>query len=318
MRKITVSSHFLMANLIIFTFYTAIFSQTETYSVPAKWELYSVKTKNVSFLMPRLPVMIEQNNVCRGEESRNYAAYNDGVVYVVRITSKVKPDDFCSPKKEFDESNFEERVKFVKSEFKDGSKTENNISPDSVIKLVGTTGTNKVIKLINDYKNKRWFELSIYGADETKANVKKFLESLSTDNSATGFEIGQGADRFYGDDASSNIEMVKIERDGKSATIKRMLFKIDDKTERAIAIILKPRANYTDAARQNQVQGKLSLRVTFQANGAIGDIFVVQGLPHGLTEEAVKAARKMVFIPPQRDGARYTIIKPVEYSFSIY
>jgi TonB family protein len=318
MRKLTISTRSLITLFVILTFHAVIFSQTETYSVPAKWELYSVKSKNVSFLMPRLPVVIEQGDRCRGEESRNYAAYNEGVVYVLKITSKVKAYEFCSPRKEFDESNFQDRVKFVKSELKDPAKSENNIAPDSVIKLVGKTSTNKVIKLINDYKNKRWFELSVYGADETKDEVNKFLASFTTDKSTTGIDIREGAERVFGDDAASIIEEFKFERNGKTETGKRTLVKIEDKTERGVIIILKTRANYTEAARQTQTQGKVVLRVTFQANGAIGDISVIAGLSNGLTEEAIKAARKILFIPAQRDGARYSVTKPVEYTFTIY
>ena len=83
-------------------------------------------------------------------------------------------------------------------------------------------------------------------------------------------------------------------------------------------VILKPRAGYTDTARQNKIQGKVLLRVTFMANGAVGNVTVIRELSGGLTEQAVNAARKIVFIPPQKDGVRLTVSKPVEYGFSIY
>ena len=77
-------------------------------------------------------------------------------------------------------------------------------------------------------------------------------------------------------------------------------------------------AAYTDGARQAGIQGKVVLRVVFQANGSIGAVDVVSGLPEGLTEEAVKAARMMVFILPPRCGSRHSVTKLVEYSFTIY
>jgi TonB family protein len=314
MRKITILVSYLIAYLIIPTFYNSVFAQNENYSVPAKWELYSVKDKNVSFLMPRLPVVIEQNNDCRGEQSNDYAAYTDGTVYILRIISKMKPSNYCSQKKNFDETNFIDRVKYVKSQLKDDSKTENNISENAVIKV---TGAGNVVKLINDYANKRWFELIVYGADEKREEVKNFLASLSPEITLTGINIGKGAEKTYGDD-SSVTEEVKIEKDGKSETVKRLLVKINDKTEKPVTVILKPRASYTELARQNGVQGKIVLRVTFKANGAISDISVISGLPQGLTEEAIKAARKLVFIPAQRYGARFSVTKPVEYTFAIY
>ncbi len=314
MRKLTISTHYLIVFLIILTNCSPLFAQSPNYSVSAKWELYSVKDQKVSFLMPRLPVLIEQKNECMGEVSQNYAAYTDGAAYVVKITSKVNTPEYCVVRKGFDDNNFAQRIKYVKKELKDESKTENNFASDAVIKL---NGAGVLVKFINDYKNKRWIEFAIYGADEKRDEVIKFLASLNSDKTAAGIEIGQGAERTFGDD-SGIIEEFKFEKDGKTETGKRMLVKINDSAGIPARIILKPRSNYTDAARKNQVQGKVVLRVTFQANGAIGDVSVIAGLKFGLTEEAIKAARRIVFIPPQRDGARYSITKPVEYTFTIY
>lgn len=314
MRKLLVSRRFPIALLIILNFYLTNFSQTETYSVSAKWELYSVKDKDVSFLMPRLPVLIEQKNECMGEASQNYAAYHDGAAYVVKITSKVNTPEYCVVRKGFDDSNFTQRIKYIKKELKDESKTENKFAPDAVIKL---KGAGVLVKLINDYKNKRWIEFATYGADEKKDEAIKFLASFNSDNTAAGIEIGQGAERTFGDD-SGIIEDFEFEKDGKTEIGKRMSVRVDDAAVIPARIILKPRSNYTEAARKNQVQGKVVLKVTFQANGAIGDVTVVSGLKFGLTEEAIKAARRIVFIPPQRDGVRYSVTKWVEYTFTIY
>ncbi|MBS1797688.1 MAG: TonB family protein [Acidobacteria bacterium] len=85
-----------------------------------------------------------------------------------------------------------------------------------------------------------------------------------------------------------------------------------------VKILSKPRANYTDSARQAQVQGKVVLRVTFSANGSIGSISVISGLGNGLTEQAIAAARAIRFEPAKRGGVPYSVTKPVEYSFTIY
>ncbi|HVE56374.1 MAG TPA: energy transducer TonB [Pyrinomonadaceae bacterium] len=85
-----------------------------------------------------------------------------------------------------------------------------------------------------------------------------------------------------------------------------------------LRIISKPRANYTDVARTNYVQGKVVLRVTFLADGQIGGISTISGLPDGLTEQAIKAAREIKFEPPMKDGKKITVTKPVEYTFTIY
>lgn len=86
----------------------------------------------------------------------------------------------------------------------------------------------------------------------------------------------------------------------------------------AFKILAKPRANYTDAARQNQVQGTVTLRVTFLASGQIGSISPVSGLPYGLTEQAIAAARSIKFEPQKVDGVGKSVTKQVQYSFTIY
>lgn len=85
-----------------------------------------------------------------------------------------------------------------------------------------------------------------------------------------------------------------------------------------VKIVNKPRAQYTDAARQQGLQGKVVLRVTFQADGRIGAISPVSGLGGGLTERAIAAARGITFEPAMKNGTPYSVTKTIEYSFTIY
>ena len=85
-----------------------------------------------------------------------------------------------------------------------------------------------------------------------------------------------------------------------------------------IKILAKPKALYTDAARQNQVTGTVRVRVTFSANGQIAGVTPVNGLPYGLTEQAIAAARNIKFEPPKRNGVPYPVTKTFEYNFTLY
>lgn len=85
-----------------------------------------------------------------------------------------------------------------------------------------------------------------------------------------------------------------------------------------VKIISKPRANYTDAARTNNIQGVVRVRVTFLANGTIGGITPVGGLGYGLTEQAISAARSIRFEPAKKGGVPYSVTKVVEYTFTLY
>jgi TonB family protein len=85
-----------------------------------------------------------------------------------------------------------------------------------------------------------------------------------------------------------------------------------------IYIFSKPRPSYTEAARAEQVNGEVILRVTFLASGKIGKISVVKGLPNGLTEQAKAAAEKIRFEPARRNCKELTVTKQVTYSFMLY
>jgi TonB family protein len=85
-----------------------------------------------------------------------------------------------------------------------------------------------------------------------------------------------------------------------------------------LKIISKPVPAYTQAARDSDVSGTIYLRVEFLASGAIGKVSPLNSLPYGLTEQAVNAARKIKFEPQTIGGVAVTIVKAVEYSFTIY
>ena len=87
---------------------------------------------------------------------------------------------------------------------------------------------------------------------------------------------------------------------------------------KALKILSKPRPNYTDAARFYSIQGTVTLRVTFLANGQIGTVTPTTKLPLGLTTTAITAAKGITFEPAMKNGVAYSVTKVVQYSFTIY
>lgn len=83
-------------------------------------------------------------------------------------------------------------------------------------------------------------------------------------------------------------------------------------------ILSKPRATYTDVARTNNVQGSVLVKVTLLASGQVGGVTVVRGLPHGLSERAIAAAKQIRFEPKKVNGAPVSVTQTFEYTFSIY
>ncbi|HEX6279112.1 MAG TPA: energy transducer TonB [Pyrinomonadaceae bacterium] len=90
------------------------------------------------------------------------------------------------------------------------------------------------------------------------------------------------------------------------------------KVTKPLRITYKQKAQYASEARSNGIEGVVKLRVTFLASGNIGSITTIQGLPYGLTERAIEAARKMRFEPEEVSGVRRTTTRPVVFTFDIY
>ena len=84
------------------------------------------------------------------------------------------------------------------------------------------------------------------------------------------------------------------------------------------AILSKPEPGFTEEARKNNVTGLVRLRAVLSSGGAVTNISVIKGLPDGLTEKAISAARNIKFRPAQKDGRTVSQWVTLEYNFNIY
>ncbi|HEX6185519.1 MAG TPA: energy transducer TonB [Pyrinomonadaceae bacterium] len=94
-------------------------------------------------------------------------------------------------------------------------------------------------------------------------------------------------------------------------------FKQSDVSQRAL-ITFKPEPGFTEEARRNNVTGTVRLRAILSASGDVINISVVKGLPDGLTEKAITAARQIKFRPAVKDGHIVSQYVVLEYNFNIY
>jgi len=83
-------------------------------------------------------------------------------------------------------------------------------------------------------------------------------------------------------------------------------------------ILYREKAKYTEEARQNKIQGTVVLQVVFNVNGSITDIRVIRGLPDGLTEKAIEAAKKIRFNPAVKAGTPVSVRGSLEFTFNLY
>ncbi len=83
-------------------------------------------------------------------------------------------------------------------------------------------------------------------------------------------------------------------------------------------LISKPEPQYTEDARKNQITGTVVLKVVFASSGQVQNIRTVSGLPYGLTERAIAAARQIKFVPATKDGHQVSMWMQLEYNFNLY
>jgi TonB family protein len=83
-------------------------------------------------------------------------------------------------------------------------------------------------------------------------------------------------------------------------------------------ILYQEKAKYTEEARQNKIQGTVMLSVVFTGDGRIENIRVVRGLPDGLTEKAIEAAKRIRFQPAVKNGAPVSVRGTLEFTFNLY
>ena len=207
---------------------------------------------------------------------------------------------YCPVKIRFDDAAFMERVAQIRSDKNVYEETSLVKEGRSIYKFVNKLETRLIIP---DMTNGRWVELAIHHREDAKTDESQFTASLDL-ASSSGKEIGDGTSITLGDAGVDNAARPTDKKEGDVAEPMR--------------IIGKMRASYTDAARKANVQGSVMLKVTLLANGGIGAITTVKELPAGLTEQAIAAARKIVFIPKQLNGVPMTTVVTFDYGFSIY
>src|ERR1044072_3906438 len=94
-------------------------------------------------------------------------------------------------------------------------------------------------------------------------------------------------------------------------------FKLNEGTKRGL-ITYKPEPGFTEEARKNGAEGIVRLHAILSASGEVTDISVVKGLPDGLTEKAIDAARQVRFKPADKDGRVVSQYIDFEYYFTIH
>lgn len=77
------------------------------------------------------------------------------------------------------------------------------------------------------------------------------------------------------------------------------------------------RPDYTEEARQRNIEGEVVLEIVVRQDGSVGDIKLIDGLGSGLNERAIAAVRQWRFSPAQRRGAPVDVLVEVAVEFRL-
>ncbi len=82
-------------------------------------------------------------------------------------------------------------------------------------------------------------------------------------------------------------------------------------------VLDKPRPQYTAEARQLKIEGDVTLKVRFSADGHIQILGVVNGLGHGLNEEAARAVEQIRYKPATQNGQPVDQVSLIHVNFQL-
>jgi periplasmic protein TonB len=77
------------------------------------------------------------------------------------------------------------------------------------------------------------------------------------------------------------------------------------------------KANYTDDARRNNIEGEVELEIVVRRDGTVGDVKLLRGLRGGLNDRAVEAVRQWRFAPGRMKGVPVDVVVEVGVEFRL-
>jgi TonB family protein len=75
---------------------------------------------------------------------------------------------------------------------------------------------------------------------------------------------------------------------------------------------------FTDAARNNHVQGVVGLNVVVGSGGTVEQVRIVKPMGMGLDENAIEAVKTWRFQPATKDGVHVPVRAYIEVDFHLY
>jgi len=171
-----------------------------------------------------------------------------------------------------------------------------------------STKTEKGIRKTHIYFNdKSVYFVRGYAKSEDDSILKGFFESVRLIN-------------------QKNVVAPNVPADAKSTLVPRIIERetprLDDslaiepkEADRPLIILKAERPRFSSEACRGINNLRVKLRVLYSSSGSVANVEVLQVTSKLIEKEAVEAAKKVVFIPAEKDGKLVSVFQTVEYSF---
>ena len=259
---------------------------------PPKWPRYTVKGEEFSVALPALPSMTTRTAPLPGtnknRKERVLQASAGDVEYSVYVYENPKPrrtlDDFIREQTATSTRDvMSERAVSINGHL--AKEYSYRVNDKPVIEQFVVT-------------EKRLYRFVASGAAADHDGVQQFFSSLDLGREGNGLEVTDGPGEPLTGAGGEKIYK------GRDVHTKARL-------------ITKPEPSYTESARDHGITGVVVLRAVVAANGKVTNIRVLVGLPKGLTERAIEAAKQIQFVPAMRDGKPVSMWIQLEYYFNL-
>ncbi|HEX7331580.1 MAG TPA: energy transducer TonB [Pyrinomonadaceae bacterium] len=260
------------------------------------WKMYTISGEDFSVALPNVPAFHTTHEWEEPSHKKrriySLAAYADGLVYVVYV--------YENPNRRQSLDSFLKKAEIPKS----------SLTDLTVNGFPGKERRRPEYETMSQFfaTEHRLYHFMAMGTPVDDPRMTKFFSSLSLHRLKDSIQVVDGPGLPW--EPPAEPEAADDETSNKMYTGKEV--------DRKVRLGMKPEPSYTEAAREKSITGTVVLKVIFRRNGSVTDIRTASGLPYGLTEKAIDAARKIKFIPGMKNGKFISMWMQLEYNFNLY
>jgi len=243
------------------------------------WATYFDKESDLSIAFPKQPdIHKDKEKSKRNRRIRTLSAFADGVQYTIYVIDNIEP--------------LQTLEAFIQEQTSSTPKWE--LKSERDLSLNGFAGKSFVYPdkkgMVQFFATEdRLYDFRAYGAPVDDDRMTRFFSSIALNGKSVGIDVSGG-----------------------EATFKR------SEVDRKAQLKTQPPPEYPEEAKAHAVRGVVVLKCIFRSDGTVTDIQVIAGLPYGLTESAIEAAKKIKFVPATKEGHNVSMWMQLEYNFNLY